>query len=276
MGRVICFPAERKPTSSTNVQYWTPGGPIEYVLPTFARINGNYNSTNGSLLSNANTNGDRSGNIFASSEGFRCTVQTGTDNQFWTHTFIGNPGFGAYNGSYIDGSNFVGSYVESSATSSWILGVKGFICEISDLPYPNDGSTAADSCGGSNRFRVSGVFVDGNGRIRVIDMCEGGTKITGHTWNTRPSDRSWKIMSYYSSTSNDMLNWHHIGWAIGQGHKRFCGGKTKYCTSRIRYLQPLISKENGGPLYTGNVERWAVCGTGRRWTDRYNGAILVV
>ena len=275
MGRVICFPAERKPTSSSNVQYWTPGGSIEYILPTFTRIDGSWTTSNGTGVG-ATTRGDRGGNAFASSTGFHCTVVTGTNNYFYTNTFIGNPGFGAYEGSYINGNNLVGSSVENSAQSSWILGVKGFICEVSDIPYPNDGSAASDNCGGCSQWKIAGVFVDTGGRIRVVEMTIAGTKITGHSWNQRPTSRNtWYTMSYYCNNTNDMLSWYHIGWMIEMEHKRFCGGKSKNCTGRIRYLQPLVSRDNGA-LYAGNVERWAVCGRGRTWSDRNNGAILVV
>lgn len=277
MAKIIAFPAERKPTSSSNVQYWTSGGPVEYILPTACRINGTYRSYNG-YNTQDNFDATREGNIFASSEGFKSVVYTSSDSQRYSQHFIGNPGIGAYNGSEISGPSIDGSYVENNATSSWIQGVKGFICEVSDIPWPNDGSSAADGCGGCNQFRISGVFIEPNGRTRVIDMCAGGTKITGHTWNTRPSSRGWFTMSYYCSTFNEMLNWYLIGWAINFGHKRFCGGggKNKHCTGRIRYLQPLISKENGGPLYTGTPDRYAVCGRGRNWTYRNNGAILTV
>ena len=274
MGKLICFPAERKPTSSSNVQYWTSGGPIEYILPTFKRVDGNISTHNGSTFG-SNTNGDRGGNAFASSNGFHCTVDTGTNNWFYTNTFIGDPGFSANGSSSISGPNLNGSNIESSCQSSWTLGVKGFICEVSDIPYPNDGSAASDNCGGCGSFRICGVFVDTGGKVRVIDMCEKGSKITGHTWNTRPSDRGWKTMSYYVNNSNDQLSWYHVGWVIQMEHHRYCGGKTKHCTGRVRYLQPLVSRDDGG-LYAGNVERWMVCGRGRDWRDRNNGAILVV
>ena len=271
--KLLCFPAERKPSSSSSVQYWSSGGPHEYVSAQPTRVAGNITTSNGYTFG-SNTNGDRRGDAITSSGGLSTTVVTGTNNWFYTSTYVGDPAGAAYNGSTIDGPNFVGSYADYGAKSTWMQGVKGFICEISDRPYPDDGSAASDNCGGAGSFRISGVFVDNSRRIRVIDMCQGGTKITGHTWNTRPADRGWKIMSYYSSTSNDMLDWWLIGWSIQLEHHRYCGGTSKNCTGRVRYLQPLISRDSGGPLYTGNPDRYAVCGKFREWRDRDNGAIM--
>ena len=81
-------------------------------------------------------------------------------------------------------------------------------------------------------------------------------------------------MSYYCNNTNDMLSWWLIGWNIELEHKRFCGGTSKKCTGRVRYLQPLISRDSNGPLYTGTPDRYAVVGMYREWRDRDNGSIL--
>jgi hypothetical protein len=273
MARLITIPDSRKPSSSTEVRLWTPGGPGVITNTTRSHVVGSYTSSNG-INSGENFNpSDTGGNIYTSSSGFYARVNTSSTSELYTHHFIGANGNSAYNsGGTLQGSSLIGASVYNSAKSSWTKGVKGFVCEVSN-DVPKDGSTANDGCGSVNTFRISGVFVDSNGRIRIYDMTAGGTKVFGHTWNTRPS-AGWNNMCYYCN-SNDQLSMYHLGWVIAFTHKKVCGGGSvnKNCIGSVRYLQPMVAENHGG-LYTSAVNKWHIIEGNRRWDERNTHSFL--
>lgn len=266
MARLITLNDSRKPESSVDVKNWTPGGVVAVTNTEASHIVGEYTSSNG-YTSGENINCYRVGNVYTSSDGFIGRVTTKTTSLFHSHHFIGSASNSNLSGSNLVGSSLIGAGVYNNARSCWIKNVKGFVCEISDAPYPQDGSAQADSSGGCETFRISGVFADNNGKIRIYDMTQGGTKIFGHTWNTRPSNRNWHKMCYYCN-SNEMLNMYHLGWVIAFTHKKYAGGNNvqKYCTGRVRYLQPLVSGANGA-LYWGATEKNHIVAASRRWDE---------
>ena len=273
MARLITIPDSRKPSSSIDVKYWTPGGPGEITNTERTHIQGNYTSSNG-INSGENINPPTGGNIYTSSSGFYATVNTSKTNDYYSHHFIGSASNSNYNSGKLTGSGLIGSNIYNGARSSWTKGVKGFVCEISADP-PSGGGSANDSCGTVNTFRISGAFVDSNGRIRIYDMTAGGTKVFGHTWNTRPS-AGWQKMCYYVN-SNDQLNMYHLGWVIAFTHKKVCGGGTvqKNCKGAVRYLQPMVAENHGG-LYTSAVNKWHIIEGNRRWDERNTHSLLTV
>ena len=241
-----------------------PGGIVRLSDATATHVTGSYTSSNGKP-SSENINCQRAGNPFDDQYGFRATVSTSSNSKFFSQHFIGSTAHTALSGGVIYGSNLIGANISNSATSCWVRQVKGFVCEINRGPIEG-GTSAGDGCGTCNTFRISGVYVDANGKLRVYDMCEGGTKILGHTWNTHPPDRdTWYKMSYFCNT-NDMLGMYHLGWILAFTHYRDCGSKTKNCTGRVRYLQPLVS-ENGS-LYTNTPVRDQMIMQNRSWSQR--------
>ncbi len=86
---VIALQTARKPTSSSNISTWIPGGPAEVSATGRTHVVGDYTSSNG-YASGENINAGGSGNIYTSSEGFSSNVQTKTNNLFFTQHFIGS------------------------------------------------------------------------------------------------------------------------------------------------------------------------------------------
>ncbi len=269
--KIAKLPEARKPTSSSDPRYW--GGdhfPREINKVTRTHIVGNYNSSNG-INSGENINPSNvGGNIYTDSDGFKATVVTSSSSFFYSMHFIGDPNIGAKNGSTITGSSLIGTS-GTSAQAGWMKNVKGFFCEVSSAPIGS--GDEADTCGRVEAIRISGVFVDNSGKVRVYDMCAGGTKITGYTWDTALG-ASWQKMAYYVN-SNDQLNMHLMGWIVQFTHHKHCGGgnKKKNCTGRVRYLTPLVSI--GGGLYTGDPDKWQFVHPVRSWGNRFTYEMIL-
>lgn len=267
--KIVKLPEGRKPTSSSDVRRWGGDGfPRETNKTNRTHIVGSYTSSNGQF-SDETTNPGGTGNIYTSSDGFQANVQTKTSTIFYSQHYIGDPNIGALSGGNITGSSLIGSSA-TSAQANWMKNVKGFVCEVSS--NPTGSGDVADGCGRVETVRISGVFADSNGKVRVYDMCAGGQKITGYTWNTALGT-SWQKMSYFVN-SNDQLSMSLIGWIIQFAHHKHCGGgsKQKNCTGRVRYLTPLVS--TGGGLYTGNPEKWQIIHPVRSWSQRNTHALI--
>jgi hypothetical protein len=268
--KIAKLPEARKPTSSSNVRYWGGDGfPRETNKTNRTHIVGSYSSSNGQSSNetiNATNNG---GNIYTSSDGFQATVQTKTSTIFYSQHYIGDPNIGALSGGNITGSSLIGSHA-TSTQASWMRNVKGFVCEVSSTPIGT--GDVADGCGRVESIRISGVFADSQGKVRVYDMCAGGAKITGYTWNTALGS-GWQTMSYYVH-SNDQLNMSLMGWIVQFSHHKYCGGGTKQknCTGRVRYLTPLVSI--GGGLYTSAPDKWQIIHPVRSWSQRNTHALI--
>ena len=274
--RVVALQTARKPTTSSDISKWIPGGPAEVSATNRTHIVGNYTSSNGINIGE-NTNPGGGGNVYTSSSGFSSNVQTKTDNLFYSLHFIGNNS-GLTSGSNITGSSLVGKTADASISGNWTKTVVGFYCQVSDKSAGS--GSEADGCGTATTFRISAVYLDANRRVRIMDMCQGGTKILGHTWNTRPGP-TWKDMAYFVNDRASVINggWMHLGWTLNFTHYKACGGTTKQknCTANVRYLTPLVSNISDGGLFTGPTNLHTVVPARNSWSvhtglpsDRYS------
>ena len=270
MARLITLPLEQKPTSSSAVRTWMPGGSYPTNLTDRLHISGDWKTSDGySMGENINATW-QGGNIYTDSAGWKASVQSKKDDNYYSQHWIADSGVPFKSGSTISGGSLIGAEISNSTKGSWTKGVDGFICEVCCLP---DGSgDEADKCGKIMSMSLSGVFVDSNAKIRVYEMTNGGTRITGQDHNSTLS-HDWKTMSYYSkSTATRSL--FHMGWIISFNHKRTCGGtgKQKNMTGRVRYLQPLIS--HGGSLSTSAATKQVLMEKPRAWSDRDTHILL--
>lgn len=275
MSRLITLRHQDKPRDSITVRDWTPGGSVATTTEKYNHLSGSYTSSN-NIATSENTNCARSGNIYTSSSGWFANVNSSSTNDFFSQHFIGPTGISAWNGSVFLGSNLIGSTVNADAGGLWTKNVKGFVCEVAGYPE-GAGTSAGDGCGVTQYLRISGVFADSNGRVRVYDMCQGGSKIMGQTWNTQfnNTQNTWTKMSYYVN-SNDQLNMYHMGWVLNIKHKKICGGGSvnKNMTCRVRYLQPLVS--NNGALYFDSTSKHQILMMNRRWDKRNDNPFYTV
>ena len=264
MPRLIVLPDSAKPRSSDSITSWTPGGPVSNTVTNNYHVAGGYTSSN-NISTSENINCARSGNMYTSS-GIKVNVNSSNTQDYFSQHWIGPNGVSTWNGSVILGSGLVGSSV-SNPSGHWTKKVKGFYCEINGQP-DGAGTSAGDGCGVVQYVRVSGVFLDSNGRIRIYDMCQGGGKILGHTWNdTVPTSNTWTQMSYYVN-SNNQLDMYHMAWILNVKHKKVCGGGSvnKNMTLKVRYMTPLVS-ESGG-LFFDNKNRFQMLNALRSWSNR--------
>jgi hypothetical protein len=264
MARLITLPDGQKPTSSSNVQQWTPGGVVTYSHGSIVLLNGSVKCENNYNIGAKNTDGDRDGNIYTSSSGFTCNVSTKKTSAFYTNTYIGSTDVSGGSSSSVDGGSLAGGKVNNNTMANWTKNVKGFVCEVSSIPVGSGDS--ADGSGTTESMGISGVFVDSNGVIKVYEMNNKGTKVFGHDQNSRlPS--TWTKMCYIVNSSST-LNLYHMGWIVSFHHYKFQGGnnKTKNCTGRVRYLQPLIT--DSGSLSTTKSDNNQILMKKRKWSDR--------
>ena len=266
MARLIVLPNKQTPASSVNVSAWTPGGVVQYSPATKFDINNAVVCANGYTIGAKNTGGSRDGDIYTASGGFTCNVNTKTNNDFYTNTYIGHSDIPAISGDTVNGSNLPGGSVRNSTLANWTKNVKGFVCEVSSKPIGND-STTDDGSGLCESMGISGVFCTSSGEIKIYEMNNKGTKIFGHDQNSRLPTGSWTKMCYVVDT-NSTLNLYHMGWIISFYHKKYQGGNKVYknCTGRVRYLQPIISST--GAVYSNKATEQQLIMKRRSWTDR--------
>ena len=263
--RVVVLQTARKPTTSSDISTWIPGGPAEVSATSRTHIEGNYTSSNGINIGE-NINPGGSGNIYTSSSGFSSNVNTKLISNYFSLHFIGNNS-GLTSGSNITGSSLVGKTADASISGNWTKTVVGFYCQVSDKPA---GSGAeADGYGQATTFRISAVYLDANRRVRIMDMCQGGTQILGHTWNTRPGP-TWKDMAYFANDRASIINggWMHLGWTLNFTHVKTGGGPPNFknCTANVRYLTPLVSNSSDGGLYSGSTRLYTVVPARNSWS----------
>ena len=263
--RVVALQTARKPTTSSDISKWIPGGPAEVSAINRTHIVGNYTSSNGINIGE-NTNPGGGGNVYTSSSGFSSNVQTKTDNLFYSLHFIGSNS-GLTSGSNITGSSLVGKTASTSISGNWTKTVVGFYCQVSDKPTGS--GSEADDYGQATTFRISAVYLDANRRVRIMDMCQGGTQILGHTWNTRPGP-TWKDMAYFANDRASIINggWMHLGWTLNFTHVKTGGGPPNFknCTANVRYLTPLVSNSSDGGLYSGSTRLYTVVPARNSWS----------
>ena len=257
--QIIALPDARKPASNQSPSNWYNAniGSSRFSVTDRHHIIGGLTTTNG-IYMDENINAGGSGDIY-SSTGFSATVQTKTSTYFKTLHYIGNPSGISLN------NPAMGQTFSTSAQANFTKRVCGFWCQINGAPIGND-SSIDDGCGKCQGIRVSGVYMDSNRRLRVIEMCGGGFKLEGATWSSTVTGtkNNWVNMSYSAGVSNSQTIFNneylHIGWIIQMRHEKTCGGNTKQknCTGRIRYLTPLVSSDSNGGLYFGSPNKHQV------------------
>ena len=284
--RLVLLRNKRKPEPSDSITSWIPGGPAETNWTGHIHVAGRYTSTDG-YSSDENTRpGDISGNIYTSSDGLYVNVRTQKNQtNFYSQTMVGSASFGAWvqdnsNGNYVDATSLVGTSIYNNNTSCFIDRVVGFYCQVSAIHAPSQTSGDNDEMGICRTFRISGVYADKNGRVRVMDMTQGGTKVLGHTWNNDLKNADgWKDMCYTSNSRTTIISNEYklFGWILGFTHyKSNKSNVTKNCTGRVRYLAPLVSSNTDGTLVTGGIAKLQIVPGMRRWDARDSYPFLTV
>ena len=205
------------------------------------------NQTKRTFGENIDSGGSNS--LYTSSDGFYANVQTKTNNVFYSQHFIGHK-----NGNTIKS----GSSISTSTRSTWLQDVIGFHCEISSRP--GGSGSEADGCGRVDQWRIAAVYADPSNKCRIMEMTQGGVKLSSHAYNSHPGS-NWAILSYSLDMNTDAVTvinnkWLLYGWIIEYQHKKTCGGNTKQknCSGRTRYLRPLISSSgNLASTYDHNL-----------------------
>lgn len=186
------------------------------------------------------------GNIYNNSNGHKSTRTTKGRDKVWSSHWIGNTdGLSLNSDGNVIGPDLKNAVISSSYQCSFMRNVVGFICDISSIP---DGSgNGADGSGRCEKWNISANYVNPKGEVKVYNMCEAGEYIAGHKYNSATSNAwTWYMMSYRLHTKDreQVVNQdlRHIGWCIQYLHHKYTGGdsKSKYCTGRVRYLQPLV------------------------------------
>lgn len=261
--QVIALPDARVPNSGDNPTNWysSGAGQVNYSRPNRSHIVGSFTSSNGQTQSE-NVNSGASGEIYKSG-GFLANVQTKTSTTFSTLHYIGPT----------DGINLsglaMGQTFSTSAKALFTRNVVGFRAQVSGAPTGS--GSEGDGCGKCASFRVSAVYMDQNRRLRVMEMCQKGTKIFGQTWNSQ-LPTNWVSMAYslVSSDRSIVINneYLHMGWVLNLTHKKTCGGGTKQknCTGRMRYLTPLVTSSSSG-FSTGAPLRHQVLNPYITWSE---------
>jgi len=270
MARLITLPIEQKPKSDSNVKMWMPGGSVVTNPHDRLHISGNWKTTNGYQIGENINATWQGGNIYTDSAGWKATVQSKKEDDYYSNHWIADSNVPFKSGSTIAGGSLLNSTIYGDTKGSWTKGVDGFICEVCCLP---DGSgDAADGCGKVMSMSVSGVFADDYGKIKVYEMTNGGNRVTGQDHNSTLS-KSWTTMSY-TSKSTAARSLFHMGWIISFHHKKTCGGNKvqKNMTGRVRYLQPLIS--HGSGLSQSPATKQALIEKPRKWSERDTHTLL--
>lgn len=253
---IITLPDRQRPIEDTDTpESWQPG--IAFHDTTRYHIVGSTETTDGYSMGENINPGTVGGNPYTDENGFYATVKTSSSTKYYTQHFIGN-GSGLVDGNNKITQPFTNKVVATGYTAAHIPNVVGFYCNISSKPSSGS-SSENDGCGRAYGFRIAGVYLNSSRKIRIMDLCKGGTKLFGHTWDTAAGS-GWSKMAYYSKQMNTILdnNYLHIGWIFNFSHERTCGGggKNKNCTGRIRYLTPIVS--SNGTLTTSNATKHLV------------------
>lgn len=185
------------------------------------------------------------GNPYNNVDGHKSTRQTKGRDVQWSSHWIGPTDGLPMDGDKVSGPNLKVAVIASKFQCSFMRRVVGFICDISSIP---DGSgSESDGSGRCEKWNISASYVNAKGEVKILNMCEAGIKLKGHTYDSVPSSSfSWYQMSYALHRDDQDLVFNqdlrHIGWCIQYKHHKYTGGdnKSKYCTGRVRYLQPLI------------------------------------
>ena len=186
------------------------------------------------------------GNVYNNAFGHRSTRTTKGRDKVWSSHWIGRTnGLPLNSDGNVIGPDLKTAVIDSVYQSSFMRHVVGFICDISSAP---DGSgDSADGSGRCEKWNISANYVNPKGEVKIFNMCEAGEYIAGHKFNSIASNTwNWYMMSYRLHTKDREIivdqDLRHIGWCIQYLHHKYTGGdsKSKYCTGRVRYLQPLV------------------------------------
>ena len=186
------------------------------------------------------------GNPYNNFNGHKSTRTTkGRDKQWSSHWLGSTSGLPMNSDGNVLGADLNRAVIGRGHQCSFLRHVVGFICDISSAP-DGEGS-AADGSGRCEKWNISANYVNSRGEVKVYNMCDAGEYIAGHKFDSIPSNAwNWYMMSYRLHTKDreQVINQdlRHIGWCIQYLHHKYTGGDTrsKYCTGRVRFLQPLV------------------------------------
>ena len=250
MSTLITLPHKYKSGSASPSSWPGTSTSAKFSNDSRSHLSGTTKTDNSSQKTlDENTDPGGNGSIYtSSSEGFNCNVYTKTTNDFYSKHFLGHK-----NGTSISS----GSTIGNTTKSTWLKDVVGFHCEISARPASGS-SSESDGMGVVQQFRICAVYSDSSKKVRILEMTNGGTKLSSQAYNSSPGT-GWKVLSYALSQTDSMKvvngNWRLYGWIVEMYHKKTGGGGTKYknCTGRIRYMRPLISSTGSNGLSTSSA-----------------------
>lgn len=236
------------PTSSTVAKDWTPNSALQVYGDTkSSNISGTVKCDNANEVEFNQTVRDQGkGQPYTEEGGHKATRTTkGRDKQRSSHWIGSTLGLELNSDGNVLADDLKGAVISTAYQASFLRRVVGFVCEISSAP--DGGGSGGDGSGRCERWNISANYVNANGEVKVYNMCEAGEYIAGHKYNSIPSNTwNWYMMSYrLNETDRKRVidqDLRHIGWCIQYLHHKYTGGdsKSKYCTGRVRYLQPLV------------------------------------
>ena len=243
MGTLLSLPAYYKNPSASAASWPGTSTSVNFSKTSRSHL-GSVSTDNGKTLGSSIDTGS-SNNLYTHDEGFYANVQTKTSTVFYSLHFIGHK-----NNNTIS----KGSSISTTTQSTWARDVIGFHCEIDSRP--GGSGSEADGCGRVDQWRICGVYADTSNKCRIMEMTQGGQKLSSHAYNSYPGTGAWKKLSYSLNQSDSLTvvnnKWLLYGWIIEYRHKKTCGGssKQKNCSGRTRYLRPIISPTGYNGLKT--------------------------
>tara|TARA_Y100000768_G_scaffold32973_1_gene21638 strand:+ start:5126 stop:6001 length:876 start_codon:yes stop_codon:yes gene_type:complete len=262
---ILMWPDCLAPSSDQVVKDWQPGSGLQiYGDTTSTNIAGTVtcdNETNTDFGQTVRTEGKSQ--PYTEEGGHKSTRTTKGRDKVWSSHWIGSTlGLSLNSDGNVIGPDLKTATISSAYQASFLRRVVGFVCEISSAP---DGTgNSADGSGRCEKWNISANYVNSSGQVKVYNMCEAGIKIEGHTYNSTATNTwHWYLMSYKLKEADRIRvidqDLRHIGWSIQYLHHKFTGGdtKSKYCTGRVRYLQPLVGDKNF-PASSPNPPRFQI------------------
>lgn len=241
MGTLLTLPVDYKNPSKAPSS-WPGGSGTKGQFSKTGRTHLTSITTDNGKTLGSSVDAGGSGNIYTFGDGFYANVQTKTSTVFYTMHFIGHK-----NGNSIS----KGSSISNSTMSSWATNVIGFHCEVSSRP--SGSGSEADGCGRVSQIRICGVYSDSSSKVRIMEMTNGGVKLSSLGYGTYPGT-GWQVLSYTLNQTDAKRvidgTWRLYGWIVEYTHKKTCGGGTKQknCSGRVRYMRPLVSPTGSNNL----------------------------
>ena len=237
------------PTSSTVAKDWTPNSKLQdYGNIQSSNISGTVQCDNvfKGVEFGQSVRTEGKGQPYTQEAGHKSTRTTkGRDKQWSSHWIGSTEGIPSNSDGNVLGADLKTAVIPTNYQASFLRRVVGFVCDISSKP-DGDGASG-DGSGRCEKWNISANYVNPKGEVKVYNMCEAGEYIAGHKFNSITSNTwNWYMMSYRLHTRDREQvidqDLRHIGWCIQYLHHKYTGGdsKSKYCTGRVRYLQPLV------------------------------------